>query len=253
MAAQLYVVNAQLVGSRGVVKLPPGFVYHDEDTLPASRRVAIYAKKYQEKDNHKADENKLISLQRNDLGMRKKPQFATFINKIGHPLALENVVGFEDSRLFITPVENRMNVPLEEIEEERRNGQIRLLPGEGTIPAQKYAPKTKNRFDQEVKEESERSKNAGETIFDDGPNETKLKYQYKGHPITGEYYDKYFGNNRDTKSMVENAKNYQKEVKTTYSTLNSFEIPTIINNGGNFHVVITHPFYPLNFPFVSYQ
>ena len=31
--------NCQLVGNRGVVGLPPGFQYHDTDTLAASRAV----------------------------------------------------------------------------------------------------------------------------------------------------------------------------------------------------------------------
>merc|ERR1719244_24329 len=68
---------------------------------------------------------------------------------------------------------------------------------------QKYAPKSTNRFEASVTEESERAKNKGETIFDDGANETKLKYQYKGRPILKEYYDKYFGKTKHGSEKVE--------------------------------------------------
>lgn len=200
--------HAQLVGSRGVVSLPEGFVYHDNETLDASKRAAEYARTFQVVEDHQVAQQKLIILQKDHLSKEAEPKYANSLNKVGRKIALNSVLSFENSRLFNPPVENRLNVPLEEVEKERENGKIRLLPGQGVIPSQRYAAKTPGRFDSADTEESERAKNAGETVFDDGPNETKLKYQYKGRPVLGEYYDKYFGKTKHDhkKSPIETPK-----------------------------------------------
>jgi len=200
--------HAQLVGSRGVVSLPEGFVYHDNETLDASKRAAEYARTFQVVEDHQVAQQKLIILQKDHLSKEAEPKYANSVNKVGRKIPINSVLSFENSRLFNPPVENRLNVPLEEVEKERENGKIRLLPGQGVIPSQRYATKTPGRFDSADTEESERAKNAGETVFDDGPNETKLKYQYKGRPVLGEYYDKYFGKTKHDhkKSPIETPK-----------------------------------------------
>ena len=203
LSVTLHQSHGQLVGSRGVVALPEGFVYHDNETLDASKRVAEYAKKYQAVEDHQVAQNQLISLQQGNEKTASIPKYQSSSNDVGKPIPLNEILSFENTRTFITPVENRMNVPLAEIEKERDNGKIRLLPGEGVIPSQKYAPKSTNRFEASITEESERAKNKGETIFDDGVNETKLKYQYKGRPILKEYYDKYFGKTKHAQEKIE--------------------------------------------------
>merc|ERR1711970_319480 len=165
--------------------------------------VAEYAKKYQAVEEHQVAQNQLISLQQGNEKADTIPKYQSSSNNVGKPIPLNKILSFENTRNFITPVKNRMNVPLAEIEKERANGEIRLLPGEGVIPSQKYAPKSTNRFEGSITEESERAKNKGETIFDDGVNETKLKYQYKGRPILKEYYDKYFGKTKHASEKVE--------------------------------------------------
>jgi len=185
--------QAQLVGSRGVVSLPVGFVYHDNDTLDASKRAAEYARTFQVVEDHQVAQQKLITLQQDHLSKETEPKYANSLNKVGRQIPLNSILSYENSKLLNPPLENRLNVPLEEVEKERANGKIRLLPGQGVIPSQRYATKSPGRFDSEDIEESERAKNTGKTVFDDGPNETKLKYQYKGRPVLGEYYDKYFG------------------------------------------------------------
>lgn len=209
----VYRSNAQLVGSRGVIALPEGFVYHDNETLDASKKVAEYAKKYQVVEDHQVAQNLLISLQKGDQNKQKIPKYESSSNNVGREIPLNDILSFENTRYFNTPVENRQNVPLEAIEKERANGKIRLLPGEGVIPAQRYAPKTTNRFEAVNTEQSERAKNKGETIFDDGPNETKLKYQYKGRPILKEYYDKYFGKAKHAPLNIESPRSRQSTPK----------------------------------------
>eukprot|EP00091_Calanus_sinicus_P008685 TRINITY_DN20852_c0_g1_i1.p1 TRINITY_DN20852_c0_g1~~TRINITY_DN20852_c0_g1_i1.p1 ORF type:complete len:196 (-),score=43.56 TRINITY_DN20852_c0_g1_i1:432-980(-) len=123
--------QAQLVGSRGVVILPAGFVYHDNETLDASRRAAEYAKTVHVVQDHQVAQQKLITLQKDHLSKETEPKYANSLNKIGRQIPLNSVLSFEDSRLFNPPVENRLNVQLEEVEKERANGKIRLLPGQG--------------------------------------------------------------------------------------------------------------------------
>ena len=40
-------VHSQLIGSRGVIKLKPGYEYRDKYTVAASEQVAEFAKKFQ--------------------------------------------------------------------------------------------------------------------------------------------------------------------------------------------------------------
>jgi len=214
--------QSQLVGHRGVVQLPKGFIYHDNDTLKASREVAEYAKTYEVVEAHKIAQNKIIALQSNHLSSNKKPVFRGSSGKLGKELLDTEILAFEDSRRFDPPFENRMNVKLPEVEKERENGKIRLLPGEGVIPSQRYAEKTSNRFEGLSSEESERARNRGETVFDDGLNETKVKYQYKSRPILGEYFDKYYGKQSKT-SLKETPRTRPIQPQ---SFANSFATPT---------------------------
>jgi len=236
LSVTLHQSHGQLVGSRGVVGLPEGFVYHDNETLAASKKVAEYAKKYQAVEEHQVAQNQLISLQQGNEKKDSIPKFQSSSNNVGKPIPLNEIISFENTRNFITPVENRMNVPIAEIEKERANGQIRLLPGEGVIPSQKYAPKSTNRFEASVTEESERAKNKGETIFDDGVNETKLKYQYKGRPILKEYYDKYFGKTKHGSEKVEAPRSSQSTGSfltqfTTNKALSELPVDPVYQNG----------------------
>ena len=57
-------VASQLVGSRGVVTLPPGEEYRDRETLAASREVARFAFHYQPLNDVFSQQNKLEELQK---------------------------------------------------------------------------------------------------------------------------------------------------------------------------------------------
>ena len=235
------------MGSRGLVSLPTGFIYHDNETLDASREVAKYAKQYQEVSDHQVAQKRLISLQNGGNEVSRVPKYTGTNNRIGKEVSLNSILGFEESRQLTPPEENRFNKPLPEIERERENGKIRLLPGEGVIPSQKYAAKTSNRFENQNVEESERSKNTGQTIFDDGLNETKLKYQYKSRPILKEYYDKYFGKESKSKHAIKETPRSKVAVpssppSSSSSLLSPHNIPTAPVAQANF------PKAPTNYP-----
>ena len=70
--------SCQLVGSRGVVGLPDGFQYRDQETLLASMAASRFAKHFQPLNDIVAEQNKLVELQRTQFQQDKTPIFFTF-------------------------------------------------------------------------------------------------------------------------------------------------------------------------------
>merc|ERR1712212_105704 len=70
--------SCQLVGSRGVVGLPDGFQYRDQETLLASMAASRFAKHFQPLNDIVAEQNKLVELQRTQFQQDKTPIFYTF-------------------------------------------------------------------------------------------------------------------------------------------------------------------------------
>ena len=95
--------SCQLVGSRGVVGLPDGFQYRDQETLLASMAASRFAKHFQPLNDIVAEQNKLVELQRTQFQQDKTPIFYTF----GHQrLALldnnNNTLFFNDIKNILT-------------------------------------------------------------------------------------------------------------------------------------------------------
>ena len=70
--------SGQLVGSRGVVGLPDGFQYRDQETLLASMAASRFAKHFQPINDIVAEQNKLVELQRSQFQQERTPIFYTF-------------------------------------------------------------------------------------------------------------------------------------------------------------------------------
>ena len=70
--------TGQLVGNRGVVQLPDGFQYRDQETVQAIQAATRFAKHFQPINDIVAEQNKLVELQRNQYQQEKTPVFFTF-------------------------------------------------------------------------------------------------------------------------------------------------------------------------------
>merc|ERR1711970_191034 len=119
-------VQSQLVGSRGVVKLKPGYQYRDKYTVSASEQVANFAKKFQPFDDNNAQGRRSRTISVNQVEYHT----ATSENKAGRKVANNQIFDFQSSREISPLAELRTNQPLEEIEIERSTSPSRLLPGQ---------------------------------------------------------------------------------------------------------------------------
>merc|ERR1711970_1321815 len=119
-------VQSQLVGSRGVVKLKPGYEYRDKYTVSASEQVANFAKRFQPLDDNNAQGRRSRTISVNQVEYHT----ATSGNKAGRKVANSQIFDFQSSREISPLAELRTNQPLEEIEIERSTSPTRLLPGE---------------------------------------------------------------------------------------------------------------------------
>ena len=97
-------------GSRGVVSLPPGWVYHDNLTLDASRAAARFAIIQQ----HKESERKVLSLQgRFQTAGSGQDSVITPVygqqtgGKVGREYQAQEVLAYGDALFFNPPEENR--------------------------------------------------------------------------------------------------------------------------------------------------
>ena len=91
----------QLVGSRGVVNLPDGFQYRDQDTVRASMKATNFARHFQPIIDILAEQNKLVELQRNRFKQEMVPVFFTFGDR-SYSYRNENTLFFSDSRYIQT-------------------------------------------------------------------------------------------------------------------------------------------------------
>jgi len=100
---------SQLVGHRGVVKLPEGFQYRDKVTVSASIEAANFAKQYQ--SNEKI---KISNIERNDLLQTPK-----YVSQNINGTPQKEIFDFLTSRALQPFPENVFNIPLTEVELER--------------------------------------------------------------------------------------------------------------------------------------
>ena len=84
-------VDGQLVGSRGVIRLPAGFNYRDQQTVTASKKAARFARHFQPINDSAAEKNKKAESGRlKGDEKRRPPVFFTFQEK---SRAIENEEG----------------------------------------------------------------------------------------------------------------------------------------------------------------
>ena len=69
--------SAQLIGHRGVFRLPPGAEYRDEETRTASEGVSAFARKFQPLIDLAAELNKFDEQERTKQRCRRHPVFVT--------------------------------------------------------------------------------------------------------------------------------------------------------------------------------
>ena len=119
-------VQSQLVGSRGVVKLKPGYEYRDKYTVSASEQVANFAKRFQPFDDNNAQGRRSRTIVLEEVEYHT----ATSLNKAGRKITDRQIFDFQSSREISPLAELRTNKPLQEIEIERSTSSTRLLPGE---------------------------------------------------------------------------------------------------------------------------
>ena len=135
-------VQSQLVGSRGVVKLKPGYEYRDKYTVSASEQVANFAKRFQPFDDNNAQGRRSRTIVLEEV----EYQTATSLNKAGRKIADRQIFDFQSSREISPLAELRTNKPLQEVEIERSTSSTRLLPGEtDTIATEKRGRISKTR------------------------------------------------------------------------------------------------------------
>jgi len=110
----------QLIGSRGVIILPDGVVYRDEETLQASMLAANFARSFQSSGAVQSEELRFV----NNAAVR--PQQTNFYTGIpsddpasGGELPDTEVFDFVDSRYLQPLAETRFNKGLEELEAEK--------------------------------------------------------------------------------------------------------------------------------------
>jgi len=134
-------VSAQF-GSRGVVKLPDGWVYHDNQTLDASKNAARFALHQQHRDN----ERRVLGLQGripgsggNEVAM--KPSYGDSPNKVGREQLAQEVLAFGDTLYFNPPEENRANVKIDALETERLTGLSDSTPDRFDSVSRKLKPR----------------------------------------------------------------------------------------------------------------
>ena len=102
----IHPICSQLVGSRGVVQLPDGYQYRDQQTIMASEEASRFAKHFQPINDIVAEQNKLVELQRNRFKQEKVPVFFTF-GELSLAANKEDTLFFTDSRYIQTAPENR--------------------------------------------------------------------------------------------------------------------------------------------------
>jgi len=129
-------------GSRGVVKLPNGWVYHDNQTLDASRSAGRFALHQQHRDN----ERRVLGLQGRIPGAGgneevMKPSYGKSPNKVGREQLAQEVLAFGDTLYFNPPEENRANVKIDALETERLTGLSDLTPNRFDSVSMKSKPR----------------------------------------------------------------------------------------------------------------
>ena len=108
----LHLVNSQLIGSCGVIKLNKGVEYGDAETVDSSKAVAYFAKQYQPYNDNvaKARTEKLKSS--NNIVI-----FSTgSLSKVCTQLRSSAIFDCQSSRILDPLEELRFNKPLKEIE-----------------------------------------------------------------------------------------------------------------------------------------
>ena len=179
---QISLVSAQLIGSRGVIKLKEGYEYRDKQTVAASEAVARYAKRFQPFSDNNAQRN------------RKPESFSensvTFSsihskNKPGRKVRNSDIFDFQSSRIISPLVELRFNKPLQEIETERSTSSQRLLPDEGVSVTQPSVRKDNKQQEQHTTNRLTGTQRIKETVRsqEDKRNQNNIKSQVKPHPV----------------------------------------------------------------------
>ena len=99
-------VLGQLVGSRGVITLPDGFQYKDQETVLASREVAQYAKHYQPLMDVVAQQNKLKEVQRSGETNESQRLRAPIYFPLGQQAPADNFTLYYGDVPYITELAN---------------------------------------------------------------------------------------------------------------------------------------------------
>ena len=121
--------HGQLIGHRGVISLPVGEVYRDAFTVQASEAAARLALGINDVEERIQETNRFHSryhlstlLTFSQSCSRQSgyslPSYLTQVpvNAIGRPLQDNEIFDVLDSRFLEVPPENKLNVPLDEIE-----------------------------------------------------------------------------------------------------------------------------------------